>query len=256
MITLCALLAAMPGSVAGRPLEIGTQNQIFIDGRFLAERKNVRIVVQQPRKTGEMMAFVSAEYLQVMEYDGVFKYFTLVSHDGSTWENTTNNNPTGDFKYGIYWSVPERPNGVVFKDPKAPPEERYKVVSGMANRVWATRDGSEWSQLRTNIFPAQISFPRGMDSQNVCFWDEKYECYVAYVRANLEFEPPPQHKEYFKNSRFHNQNNHLRCVRRCTSKDLKRFTTGEIVLAPDENDPIMDGVGVGDLPIDEPARLA
>ena len=246
MITLCALLAAMPGSVPGKPLEIGTQNQIFIDGRFLAERKNVRIVVQQPRKTGEMMAFVSAEYLQVMEYDGVFKYFTLVSHDGSKWENTTNNNPTGDFKYGIYWSVPERPNGVVFKDPKATPEERYKVVTGMTNTVFATADGTDWKTLRSNIFPQQISFPRGMDSQNVCFWDEKYECYVAYVRANLEFEPPPQHKEYFKNSRFHNQNNHLRCVRRCTSKDLKRFTTGEIVLAPDENDPIMDGVGVGD----------
>ena len=93
MITLCALLAAIPGSMPGKPLDIGTHNQIFIEVRFLAERKNVRIVVQQPRKTGEMMAFVSAEYLQVMEYDGVFKYFTLVSHDRAKWENTTNNNP-------------------------------------------------------------------------------------------------------------------------------------------------------------------
>lgn len=242
---VCVLLA-IASAAQGESLEIGTQNQIFIDGRFLAEHDRVSIVVQRPRKTSEMQ-FVSAPYLQVMENDGVFKYFSLVSDDGSKWEKPTPQRlDKGEFKYGIYWSVPERPNGVVFKDPKATPKERYKVVSGMANRVWATADGSEWKVLRLNVFPRQISFPRGMDSQNVCFFDDKHGCYVAYVRSNMEHEPPPQHKEYFKNSRYHNQNNHLRCVRRCTSQDLVTFTEGEIVLAPDEKDPIMDGVGVGD----------
>ena len=245
-LVFSGLVAASASSVWCAPLEIGIQNQIFIDGRLLSQRENVEIVVQQPRKTGEMHP-VTWVYLQVMENDGVFKKFGLVSNDGLKWESPTPERlERGEFQYGIYWSGPERPNGVVFKDPHAPPEQRYKVVSGMMNRVWATGDGREWNQLRTNIFPGPISFPRGMDSQNVCFWDEKYKCYVAYVRANLEFEPPPQHKEYFKNSRYHNQNNHLRCVRRCTSKDLVRFTEGEIVLAPDKDDPIMDGVGVGD----------
>ena len=245
-LVFAGLLAPIGETASSQPLEIGTQNQIFIDGRFLAQQDHVRIVVQPPRKTGEMQ-FVTAPYLQVMENDGVFKYFSLVSNDGSKWEKPTQKRlDEGEFRYGIYWSMPERPFGVVFKDPHAPREERYKVVSGFQNRVFATADGSEWKTLQLNIFPQQISFPRGMDSQNAVFFDDKYGCYVAYVRANMQHEPPPQYREYFKNSRFHNGNNHLRCVRRCTSQDLVTFTEGEIVLAPDAHDPIMDGVGVGD----------
>ena len=66
------LVAASASGAWCAPLEIGMQNQVFIDGRLLAERENVDIVVQQPRKTGEMHP-VTWVYLQVMENDGVFK---------------------------------------------------------------------------------------------------------------------------------------------------------------------------------------
>ena len=40
------------------------------------------------------------------------------------------------------------------------------------------------------MFPAKARYPRGMDSQNVVFYDTRLKKYVAYVRVNQGHEAP------------------------------------------------------------------
>ncbi len=247
------------------PLGIGTFNQIFIDGRFMAEKSKVKIVVQRPRKTGErnivsgLYSIVPGKptictdgprfwaYQQVMMNDGVFKGFRFVSGNGVEWQEATAEIlDAGNFSYGIYSSSGERAFGVVFADPSAPARERYKVVSGYNNKVFASADGLQWKVLHTGIFPSTVLYPYGMDSQNVAFFDQSLSQYVAYIRINKRVKPPPEHQAYFNKSPSHGQMNHIRCVGRLTTNDLSSFSKAEIVLEPDEADPIKDGVAVMD----------
>ena len=48
-------------------MNIGTNNQIFIDGLLLDKRKNVEIIVQRPRKTDEQN-IVSGVYSTIPEH--------------------------------------------------------------------------------------------------------------------------------------------------------------------------------------------
>jgi hypothetical protein len=50
-----AALAPGPGpcATAAEPLDIGGARQVFVDGRFMAEARNVALEVHPPRKTGE-----------------------------------------------------------------------------------------------------------------------------------------------------------------------------------------------------------
>ena len=247
-------------------MDIGIQNQIFIDGRFLAEKDQVRIVVQRPLKTGEQNIISGVYtiipeqphqlqdgpefwvYAQVLENDGVFKGFSFLSQDGVSWQEATPARlKEGDFAYGLWLPPGESdPGGAVFLDPQAPEAERYKIVSGYHNKVYSSSDGGDWSVTHEDIFPPEVVFPKGMDSQNVAFYDDGQKCYVAYVRVNKRYAVPPQHQAYFDKSSYHGQTNHLRCVGRYVSDNLRSFSGGQIVLEPDAQDPIMDGVGVAD----------
>ena len=246
-------------------MDIGMQNQIFIDGRFLTEKDQVRIVVQRPVKTGEqnivsgVYTIIPEQpvqlqdgpglwvYAQVLENDGVFMGFSFVSQDGVSWQEATPARlEEEDFAYGLWLPPGELDSGgVVFLDPKAPEAQRYKIVSGFHNKVYSSSDGRDWSVLQEGIFPPEVLFPRGMDSQNVAFYDDRQSCYVAYVRVNKRCSVPPQHQAYFDKSSYHGRMNHLRCVGRYVSDNLRSFSGG-IVLEPDAQDPIMDGVGVAD----------
>jgi len=244
----------------GEPVDIADRNQIFIDGRYIEKGKSVRIVVQRPRKTGERNLVSGIYravpehplelrdgpdlwvYAQILENDGTFRGFGFVSEDGIKWQVATEALlEAGNFAYGLRTG-----SGTVFTDPRAPASQRYKIVSGLPDEVLASADGREWQVIHKGVFPGEFSFPRGMDSQNVAFYEESLDKYVAFVRVNKWVKPPPRHEAYFAKSLFHQGHNHLRCVGRLTSDDLRRFEDPQIVLAPDEQDPTMDGVPVAD----------
>ena len=247
-------------------MNIGTNNQIFIDGLFL-DKRNVEIIVQRPHKTEEKN-IVSGVYSrdpgqeetcedgpelrcfsQVMANDGVFQGFDFVSTDGVNWQAATPEFlETGKFLFGVRQCTGTVPFGVAFEDPKATSEpERYKLVSGFQNKVFATSDGREWTEIHTGMFPQEAMFPNGMDSQNIAFYDESLDKYTAYVRVNKLCSVPPQHKQYFdRMMEMFGGKNHLRCVGRSVTDDLSSFPMPQIVLEPDDKDPIMDGVGVSD----------
>ena len=259
-VALAAMFQPLPAQ-GQKTHDIGSRNQIFLDGRFLTERKNVRIVVQPPRKTGErnIVAGVhklvagepievtdgpkSSAYLQVMENDGVFRGFRYVSKNGVDWRWATKEVlDAGDFTYGMRDSVHPKLTafGVVFSDPHASPEERYKIVSGWRNKVFASADGREWTAIHEGVFPKEALYPLGMDSQNIAFHDEAQGGYVAYVRVNRRVEVPPRHQARCGQGCF------LRAVGRSVTTDLASFPMPEIVFEADERDPRFDDLAESD----------
>ncbi len=210
------------------PLDVGDARQVFIDGRFLAESQNVELFVHQPRKTGEMT--IKPE--QPWEQGGIGPYSSVV-HDGETyhmWYHTMTSRQWHMDKYagsicyarsedGIHWVKPplglvefagSRENnivlgqgaagiklgqdgGMVFIDPTAPEDQRFRMVArfgakveqGQAVHVFSSPDGIHWSLTHTAVVTARPQ-ERGhhLDSQNVIFWDDRIGKYVAYVRKN------------------------------------------------------------------------
>ena len=236
-------------------MNIGGNNQIFLDGRLLESKDKVRIEVQSPKKTGEKNLTIGPytydglgakltsgpefhSVPRIMEYDGIFKGFGSVSDDGIDWvPGTVEVIEEGSFMYGTS-------RYLVFTDPKAPSEERYKQF--LESDLMASKDGLEWKKIGKDIWPQEALFPFGMDSNNICFYDERIDKYVAYVRINKREALPSQHEAYYDNWDFSEGANIVRCVGRSETDSLLTFPVPEIVLEPDEEDPVMDGVAVMD----------
>ena len=74
-ITFLVLLFSLAGiGRAAEVLDIGDQNQIFLDGRFLQEAEGVKLKVCPPKKTDEQCwRGDTGGYSQIMEPDGVFR---------------------------------------------------------------------------------------------------------------------------------------------------------------------------------------
>ena len=256
-IFICALLWAVATNAApardphGGVLDIADRNQVFIDGRFLQEQRNVRIVVCPPAKTREKCLVgqgmkVLRGYGNIMAVDGVFRGFDALSKDGSQWRRVKKGTqPETDDVVGYINGM-----AVVFKDPNAPPERRYKLANPKLGVVQASADGAEWQPLAKGIFPAKARYPRGMDSQNAVFYDTRIKKYVAYVRVNQRHDAPPERREYFDKISRRNYGkpgyHSLRNVGRSVTDDLSRFPMPEVVFGPDERDPHFGGVGVMD----------
>lgn len=238
------LLWMAPIAPSAEVLDIGGRNQIFIDGRFLERASNVRIVVCPAKKTNEKCLHGNlGGYSSMMEPDGVFRGFSALTKDGVHWRRGAV--PETDDILGL------RLGGeTVFVDPKAPAAERYKLFSGMKNRIMASSDGVKWKQLHTGIFPQEACYPFGMDSHNVCSYDPRLDKYVAFVRVNKVYECPPELEEYFGDvgmAKFGARNRYARrTVGRSVTDDLAHFPVPQVVLEPDEKDPIFGGVKVMD----------
>jgi len=78
---------------------------------------------------------------------------------------------------------------MVFLDPLAPSDQRFRLVSnpqelGKYLHLFSSPDGIHWKLTHRDIL--KFSGERHhLDSQNVIFWDERINKYVAYVRRNL-----------------------------------------------------------------------
>ncbi len=230
-----------------KTIDIGDRNQVFIDGRYLQAATNVQISVCRPIKTNEkcLVGHLGGYSSLVVPQEG-FKWYSALTKDGVNWRRVSGfNPPEPDDILGILLG-----GATVFEDPKAPAEERYKQIDGMRNRVSTASDGSDWRVLYEGVFPPQACYPKGMDSHNVCFYDTRLGKYVAYVRVNKVYECPPEMVPYFGNlgkQRYGAENRYgRRTIGRAVTDDLSKFPMPEIVLEPDDRDPIFNGVRVMD----------
>lgn len=207
-------------------LEVGSARQVFIDGRFLQDAQGVRLCVHPPRKTGEMTIKPERSweqggigpYSNVLWYDGVYHmwYHSMStvqwdsgheqgaicyarSKDGITWERPNlgiveidgkrdNNIVFGRGAAGVTMG---QDGGIVFVDPTAPADQRYRLAIrlgevGEGIHIYSSPDGLHWRLTHKSAI-TYTPMERGhhLDSQNVLFWDDRISKYVAYVRKNV-----------------------------------------------------------------------
>jgi len=235
------------GHAVGEPINIGNRNQVFVDGRYLESSENVRIVTCPPVKTGEVcLKGKLGGYSTLVKPRQDFLWYSALSKDGIHWRRVSGfGPPEPDDILGILLG-----GTTVFEDPKAPPSERFKRFDGLGNKLSASSDGSDWKVLHEGIFPSEAAYPHGMDSHNVCYFDEALGKYVAYVRVNKVYTCPPERVPYFRKigtTRYGGENKYSRrAIGRSVTDDPSKFPMPAVVLEPDDRDPSFGGVKVMD----------
>lgn len=256
------LLASLACCVSGEPLSIGGRRQLLFDDRFVERSQGVEFVVHPPRKTGDVV--VASEpgltlggYHSAMEHEGVYHLWYTAgdgilyarSQDGVTWEKpdlglgrrdpASDTQPPKNLVLGMGVGDVEGPTHglMVFLDPNAPQNERFRLVANPKEhqrmvQLFSSADGIHWRLTHRDVIVFR-SKKHHLDTQNVIFWDDRLEKYVAYVRRNLR-----------------GQGSQGRTVARAESPDLKHFPPAEdlpVVMRmdtdhPGHDDPLRKGV--------------
>lgn len=264
MLAVVVALAPLAARVAlaEDAIDVGDRRQVFIDGKFLTNAKNVELVVHPPCKTGEHTLVADRPW----EGDGIGTY-SVVHKVGDTyhlWYPVKAGICYARSKDGIQWEKPalglaeyegKRDNnivlgsgasgitevnseGMVFIDPTAPDAERFRYATRISDEykdtvVFSSPDGIHWKLTHKGVLT--FTHPENrqyLDSQNVIFWDDRINKYVAYMRYN-------QHKRGFRG----------RSIARSVSDRLGGFEQVQdapVIMGPDEQDPQLGGRPVMD----------
>ncbi len=243
-------------------LDVGDRRQLFLDDRFFASVSNVSLRVHPPRKTAERTLVADRPW----EGDGIGVYASVLWHQGvyHLWYPAGGVICYARSTDGIHWDKPNlglvefngsRSNnivvgrgaggveqvsseGMVFYDPTAPPEERFRYAVRLSDEykhtvVFSSPDGIRWRLTHKKVLT--FTHPEGrqhLDSQNVIFWDDRIGKYVAYMRRNL-FQPGFRGRSIARS-----ESDHL--------GDFQEVQESPIVFGPDERDPKLDGRPVVD----------
>ena len=227
---------------------IGSRLELFVDDWLIDEMKHVRLKLHSPVKREEVLAGENFGYGTVFQDDGHYRMYYRSGGDLVDWtklpekdrKNQTELTAYAESEDGVNWTRPElgiieyngssanhfiwdaegarkdtTHNFTPFKDanPAAPAETRYKALAGKKSggglRAFASPDGIHWQKIREEPVITDEAF----DSQNLAFWDEQREQYVAFVR---EFIRVPVSAEALHGG--------IRSIKRCTSQDFLNWS--------------------------------
>ncbi len=176
------------------PVKLGDRKHLFIDDALLEKIGAVEFVVNPPKLdklvlTGIKGAF--RKHLNVLDDDdGNVRIYTTVDDDYlAVWVSDD----------GINFSAPDLPNGkykkhnnivlhssvgmgMVFKDPNAPKEQRWKYISDYHRRavtLFYSEDGYEFKRYKQPVLP----FRSG--SQCNIYYDDQKQNYTAFHRSDF-----------------------------------------------------------------------
>jgi len=184
------------GSEASRvgPVPLGARKHLFLDEALVASAVGVRFVPNPPRWAELVIPDGARGHMSVVEdEDGLIRLYyegpehslaVMVSRDGVHWEK-----PDLGWEYQGARNVvlPEQVGlGVVFLDPLAPPEERWKYFSGIRRQgmyVFSSPDG--WRFRRNEV--AALPFSAG--SQSVVYYDDQRGVYAGHHRSDYAMTP-------------------------------------------------------------------
>jgi len=176
------------------PLHLGSRKHLFIDDALIAENKDISFVVNPPLMAERVIERIDGpfrKHLNVVEDEnGLLRMYNSVDNDYLAVRTSTD---------GIHWMIPDLPRGhyngntnivlqestgmgIVFIDPNAPAEERWKYLSDYHRRgifIYTSPDG--WSFKRKKL--AVLPFRSG--SQSNLFYDDQRSLYVAYHRSDF-----------------------------------------------------------------------
>ncbi len=178
-------------------VDLGGRKHLFIDDSFVESSENVTFVVNPPRLAERVIDQIQGpfrKHLSIVEddeglirlYNGTYDDYLAVrvSRDGVRWEMPD----LGREHRGMQNIVFAGPagEGNVFLDPNAPPETRWKYVSGYHKRgvyLFESADGWSFSRVPTAVLP----FRSG--SQSNVFYDDQRGLYVGYHRSDYPATP-------------------------------------------------------------------
>ncbi len=250
------------------PIDVGTRKQLFIDDRFIAASRGIELRMNLPVQHPEpvLVADKPWEALGIGAYNTVFReadgrwrmWYDAMMLTGLPSEGARRLG-YAESEDGIHWRKPELgliefqgsrsnnlvvPHGesqsmqgaTVFRDERAPAEERYKLWSkyrpsdaelaaGAAEGLWGmhSADGIRWQ-----YYPGQPNPPETMcDTQNMFFRDDRLGLYVGYTRVR-----ETQLVEEAARGGF----GRYRSVGRITSPDFRHWSPLEIAFEADARD--------------------
>ena len=227
---------------------VGDQKQLLFDDAFFESHKGFWWRVCPPRKTGERNlvadkpweSFIINAWLTTMEDEGRYRMWY------EAYDKTHGGDDQARYCYaestdGIHWTKPvlgldtfdgskennilfnrlggaSNHGGTVFKDPAAPPAERYKFIflsCDEERKNWFVYGGHSPDGLHWKRYEGGPILKVGSDTQTVGFWDEALKKYVTYCRLWT----------------------HGRTIGRSESADFLSFPLAGEVLGCDEQDP-------------------
>ena len=212
--SLLILLLAAVTSRAEDPIAIGSRRELFVDRLLIEKMEGAMLRMHAPQAAGVALKFDQpwegrfSAYITVI-HDEAAKKFRMYYRgntgvaDGSTGECTC----YAESDDGILWTRPKlglhdingsKDNNVMLADmppfthnfapfldrrPGVPADERYKTLAGLGGKfgglsAFASGDGIHWRKMQD----APVITKGAFDSQNVSFWSEAEQCYVAYFR--------------------------------------------------------------------------
>jgi hypothetical protein len=176
------------------PVMLDNRKHLFIDDALIADNKNVTFNVNPPRMAERVIENIEGpfrKHLNVIEDDdGMIRMYNAVdddylavrtSRDGINWE--VPKLPEGNYKNNTNIVLHQSTGmGMVFIDPNAAPEERWKYLSDYHRRgvsLFYSPDGWSFKRYKMPVLP----FRSG--SQANIFYDEQRQLYVSYHRSDF-----------------------------------------------------------------------
>jgi hypothetical protein len=206
-IAMAAMPAGAQEPIEARPINIGTDRQLFLDDTLvdLAQTRNITRTmnppesirkVLEPDQPWEALGFIF--YCSVVDDGGAVKLFhgsydaekkkhfsLATSSDGMHWERPSLGLKTFQGNKNNNILPVEAVEAAVFLDPQAPSEKRFRLIytKGWPDPakagvfVASSNDGVHWASVPERLFPF---LP---DSQPSAVWDERLQQYAIYLRA-------------------------------------------------------------------------
>ncbi len=181
------------GHALSAPINLGTRKHLLIDDALFPQHTNVTFVPTPPSKV-ELAFEVQGSFrkhVTVLEDEqGVIRIYNPIGKEDQLGVRTSHD--------GLHFEIPQlstkdpgNPNVItagsagtpsVFIDPLAPPEERWKLVSGNEGHgifLHTSPDGYKWKRVPTAVISAWSG------SQSNMFYDDQRGQYVGYHRSDL-----------------------------------------------------------------------
>ena len=210
VMLLCCVGVGGIASAGEKPLELGNRRELLVDRHLIDRLDNARHVLHAPKDEGVAVQFDKP-------WEGKFCGYVTVIRDGDTYRLYYRGKPSavrdGKDEYtcyaesrdGITWTKPKlelveeegsKSNNILMRGapechnfspfldrrPGVSSDARYKALGGTKAggglMAFASADGVHWRLLQEEPVITRGAF----DSQNVAFWSEPEQCYVAYFR--------------------------------------------------------------------------
>lgn len=210
MLALVAV-CGVAGAAAGDAVDIGGRLEMFVDRHLVDRMENTALKLHAPRDEGEVLrydapwegsfcAYNTIIYdgkryrlyyrgKRLIAADGVSEITCYAeSRDGSVWVKP---------KLGLHESDGSKENNIILAEagithnfspfldtrPGVAPEQRFKALGGVQQvgaglYALVSGDGIHWKKLQEKPVLTKGAF----DSQNVAFWSEPEQMYVACFR--------------------------------------------------------------------------